>query len=427
MVEAQLFHRIKDSPLPDQFISENFLHESIRQGKTFAIAEGKYTGGAILNKVTIPGSTKTFHIGTVLNNQKQKEVLLTGIHKEKGQAAKIIKKIGKDSPEMVMEMAKAIRKLRKDDIGIATTVERTNFEKQLGNLEYLSKESTALAESIRRSENEDMNVPTTIKRENIGKLGNLMHVAFSSNSGSIVKSHFLTNEELEDSSFLANLVLVDGYEYLTGNFEQLNNNEIIKKISKPVLTESEIKEMEILKELNQAISNILRQNTLSISSIESCTGGAIADFMTNNYTYYEDLFDSSWVAYDEKAKEVLGVSSSVMDFGMVYSERTAGEMAKALKEKTKSYIIFSTTGIMEAIDTRKFHDDYQPGTVYFAIMIGGELRTFTLNLKLQRRDKMKQEIIKAVLSELLKLLNSNKKIEGLSQEKMVRLSDYQYW
>jgi len=67
MVEAQLFHRIKDSPLPDQFISENFLHESIRQGKTFAIAEGKYTGGAILNKVTIPGSTKTFHIGTVLN------------------------------------------------------------------------------------------------------------------------------------------------------------------------------------------------------------------------------------------------------------------------------------------------------------------------------------------------------------------------
>jgi len=384
MNELPLFYRVKDGPLLDQFIAENFLHEAIRQGKTFAIAEGKFTGGAIINKITIPHSTYAFHIGTVVNNKKQKEILLSETYKEKGEAAKIVDQIGKDSPEIAIEMAKSIKKLRNDDIGIATTVERTG------------------------------------KGKDIGKLGNLMHVAFSSDSGTIVKSHFLTNEELENSTFLANRVLVDGYEYLTGKSDtSSNSNGIIKEISEPF----EIPELE---KLNWEISDILRFHKLTISSIESCTGGAVADFMTNNFTHYQDFFDSSWVVYDEQAKEVLGVPSSVMNFGMVYSEKNAEEMAKALRKKTKSHIVIATTGVMEAIDTRKYHDDYLPGTVFYAIMVGQELKTYSLKLDLQRRDLMKKEIIKAILNELSAQLKQNKKIEGLFQERIER-SDYNYW
>lgn len=415
MVEVPLFYKIKDAPLPDQFIAENFIHEVIRLGKSFAVAEGKYTGGAILNKATIPGSTKGLHIGAVLNNQKQKEVLLTEIYKEKGQAEKIIKKIGKDSPEMAMEMAKSIRKLRNDDIGIATTVERTNLEKQFGNLKYPNSEVTMLAESIRR----DMGTPTTHKRKNTGELGNLMHVAISTDAGTSVKSHFLTNEELENSSFLANLALIDGYEYLTGHSETSLNNEMIKKISTPF-------EIPELNELNETIANILRQNKLSMSSIESCTGGAWADYVSNNFFYYQDNYDSSWVVYDEKAKEVLGVPPETMNFGMVYSKRVVGEMAKALKIKSKSDIIIATTGLMETMDDRDFHNDFLPGTVIVAIMVGQELITFELNLELQRRDLMKKQVIKIILNELLHLLKDNKKIEG-SHKIVIEKSDFNYW
>lgn len=277
-------------------------------------------------------------------------------------------------------MAKSIRKLRQDDVGVATTVERTN-------------------------------------------LGNLMHIGFSSDSSTIVKSHFLTNEELKDSSFLANLALIDGYEYLTGQQETSSDHEIIKSISNPFFTEKELNE---LKELNESISNILTFHRLSMSSIESCTGGAWADFMTNNFPYYENTFNSTWVVYDEESKEMLGVPSDEMKFGMVYSERVAGEMANALKKKSKSDIIIATTGVMEAEDTREYHNDYAPGTIYVGILVGQELKTFTLKLELQRRDLMKKRIIKTILYELLGQLKENKKIEGIHKPKL-ETPGYTYW
>lgn len=87
------------------------------------------------------------------------------------------------------------------------------------------------------------------------------------------------------------------------------------------------------------------QKGLTISLAESCTGGLVANRITN-VPGSSAVFLSSVVAYANEAKEnILGVKSETLKAHGAVSEPTAGEMAKGVRKVIGSDISISLTGI----------------------------------------------------------------------------------
>jgi nicotinamide-nucleotide amidase len=90
---------------------------------------------------------------------------------------------------------------------------------------------------------------------------------------------------------------------------------------------------------------LLTDNNLTIAVAESCTGGLIADRITN-VSGSSKYFDRGVVAYSNKSKvELLNVPEDVISsFGAV-SKETAEAMAEGVRKSSKTNIGLSTTGI----------------------------------------------------------------------------------
>jgi nicotinamide-nucleotide amidase len=126
------------------------------------------------------------------------------------------------------------------------------------------------------------------------------------------------------------------------------------------------------------ISKLLKQKNLSIATAESCTGGLIANKLTN-ISGSSEYFDRGIVSYSNKAKiELLGISEETLKkFGAVSSE-VAIEMAKQIKEKSNVDIGLSTTGIAGPTGGTK---EKPVGLVYIAISVKGKtiVKEFNFN------------------------------------------------
>ncbi|MBC8346695.1 MAG: CinA family nicotinamide mononucleotide deamidase-related protein [Candidatus Marinimicrobia bacterium] len=97
--------------------------------------------------------------------------------------------------------------------------------------------------------------------------------------------------------------------------------------------------------LEDAVGDLLIQRNKTIATAESCTGGLIGDRFTNvsgSSAYYK----GGIVAYSNDVKEnILGVKKETLRFFGAVSEETALEMAKGVRQKLKTDIGISTTGI----------------------------------------------------------------------------------
>ena len=93
------------------------------------------------------------------------------------------------------------------------------------------------------------------------------------------------------------------------------------------------------------ISEMLFAKKLTIATAESCTGGLIANLLTNisgSSTYY----DRGIVSYSNQAKmELLDVSEDLLEEHGAVSEPVAKAMAEGVRNKAKVDIGISSTGI----------------------------------------------------------------------------------
>lgn len=98
-------------------------------------------------------------------------------------------------------------------------------------------------------------------------------------------------------------------------------------------------------ELESVIGKILTDKKLTLSVAESCTGGLIANRITN-VSGSSQYFERGVVAYSNRAKiELLGVDKElIINFGAV-SENVAKAMADGIRKISGSDIGISTTGI----------------------------------------------------------------------------------
>ena len=98
-------------------------------------------------------------------------------------------------------------------------------------------------------------------------------------------------------------------------------------------------------DLVQIVGRKLIEKNITISSVESCTGGLFAGALTD-IPGISAVFERGIITYSNRAKmEELGVSVETLNKYGAVSPETAYEMVKGLKRKTDSDICISITGI----------------------------------------------------------------------------------
>ncbi len=91
------------------------------------------------------------------------------------------------------------------------------------------------------------------------------------------------------------------------------------------------------------IVNYLIKNKISISTMESCTGGLLASLITD-ISDASTILKFSAVTYSTEYKIKMGVPKEVIDEYSVYSAEVAIEMAKAIAKFTNSDLGVGITG-----------------------------------------------------------------------------------
>ena len=122
---------------------------------------------------------------------------------------------------------------------------------------------------------------------------------------------------------------------------------------------------EVLK-LAQEVVTLLSAKGLYITTVESCTGGALASAITDISGSSEVLKDS-FITYSNEAKIVLGVPEALITKYTVYSLEVAEAMAQAgLKKSVHADIAVGITGSLTRVDP--VNKNSIPGQVYLSVV-----------------------------------------------------------
>ena len=110
--------------------------------------------------------------------------------------------------------------------------------------------------------------------------------------------------------------------------------------------------------------HFLIENNISITTMESATGGMIASLLTDTEGA-SSIVKGAFVTYSNEAKIKQGVpAETIRKFG-VYSKETALAMAKAAKDAYQAEIGIGITGSFSNPDPA--NPDSVPGRIFFAI------------------------------------------------------------
>lgn len=152
----------------------------------------------------------------------------------------------------------------------------------------------------------------------------------------------------------------------------------------------------------EKLVRLLDKRKKTISTMESCTGGGIANAITN-IEGASDIIHYAAVTYSNEFKIKMGVSKKVIDTYTVYSMETAQEMSKAIASFANSSYGIGITGMLNAIDPN--NPSKNPNLVYISIY-DREHNTFyhdSVEVFHQDRTQNKEEVITKVVDMLLQL------------------------
>jgi nicotinamide-nucleotide amidase len=97
--------------------------------------------------------------------------------------------------------------------------------------------------------------------------------------------------------------------------------------------------------LSSQVGELLTHKNLTIATAESCTGGLLSHVLTG-VSGSSQYFIGGVVAYSNRIKEsLLGVKPETLNVFGAVSEKTAREMAEGVRQRLKTEIGLSTTGV----------------------------------------------------------------------------------
>lgn len=155
------------------------------------------------------------------------------------------------------------------------------------------------------------------------------------------------------------------------------------------------------KNWEKIVKKLIEKN-MTIATMESCTGGGIANEITN-ISGASAVIKESYVTYSNEAKIKQGVSSKIIEKYTVYSQETAIEMARAVKQKANSDIGIGVTGQLGRIDPNNPVDKLN--YVWFAIASNtSEIFVEEIHVPDSTRKNQKQVVLENIAKSILKIL-----------------------
>lgn len=173
-----------------------------------------------------------------------------------------------------------------------------------------------------------------------------------------------------------------------------------KKLMKPVIRELKVRfgghiyTTDEMVTLEESVVGLLKEQQLTLTTVESCTGGLFTGRLVNVQGASEVL-KQGFITYSNKAKrKLIGVKKlTLKEFGAV-SDKTAKEMAKGAILTTGSDVAVSITGIAGPDGGTK---EKPVGLVYIAVSVKGAMQVeeyhFTGN-----RMKIRESAVTAALT-----------------------------
>ena len=153
--------------------------------------------------------------------------------------------------------------------------------------------------------------------------------------------------------------------------------------------------MNKMKEKCKKIVQKLKEQNMTIAFMESCTGGFLANEITN-ISGASDVLKVSTITYSSEYKIKLGVDKNIINNYTVYSTETSVEMAKKISEFAKSSIGIGITGELGNTINKEPKVYY---TIYFSK--NNKYINKVIKVKETERENMKKEVAEKVFKDIL--------------------------
>ena len=148
----------------------------------------------------------------------------------------------------------------------------------------------------------------------------------------------------------------------------------------------------------QAAGKSLMEKSLSVAVMEMCTGGALANSITDNPNSIS-YFKGGNVAYDGAALRSCGVPGEVMEKHGVVSQETANAMAETVRRNFNADVGIAVTGVPGPGE----FEGKPLGLAYICVSNGEKIREMEMRLP-PRRVTIKRRVPNQALIELRRLV-----------------------
>ena len=147
----------------------------------------------------------------------------------------------------------------------------------------------------------------------------------------------------------------------------------------------------------------LKSLNKTISTMESCTGGCVANSITN-IEGASEVIKFSAVTYSNEFKIKMGVSSGVIDKYSVYSIETAMEMSKNISNFTNSNYGVGITGKLNRIDINNLYGN--DNKVFISIYDKDLDKFYNCDIEVNKesRKENKELVINLIIEKLLEVI-----------------------
>ena len=158
-----------------------------------------------------------------------------------------------------------------------------------------------------------------------------------------------------------------------------------------------------MEEKLREIVKILTEKNKTISTMESCTGGGVANAITN-IEGASEILKFSAVTYSNEYKIKMGVDEEVINKYSVYSMETAVEMSTNISKFTNSNYGVGITGKLNRRDKNNLHG--KDNIVYISIYDKDNNKYYNKDIEVleSSRKENKELVINLILDMLLDII-----------------------